>query len=112
MARNDQLIRAVQLATRKLASSGNFDLLMKDVLAICVEAVGATGGTIYLHDGPMQRLRFQHVLPEDVKDKLPVRDIADDFGMAGEAFQARRTVCKDFPPKPESERTPSRWRRV
>lgn len=106
MARNDQLIRAVQVATRKLASSGNFDLLMKDVLAICVEAVGASGGTIYLHDGPTHRLRFQHVLPEDIRDKLPMRDIPDDFGMAGEAFQVRRTICKDFPDKPDSERNP------
>jgi signal transduction histidine kinase len=106
MARNDQLIRAVQVATRKLASSGNFDLLMRDVLAICVEAVGASGGTIYLHDGPTHRLRFQHVLPIDIRDKLPMRDIADDFGMAGEAFQERRTICKDFPEKPDSERNP------
>lgn len=106
MARNDQLIRAVQVATRKLASNGSFDLLMRDVLAICVEAVGASGGTIYLHDGAMHRLRFQHVLPTDIRDKLPVLDIAENFGMAGEAFQSRRTVCKDFPPKPESERNP------
>jgi signal transduction histidine kinase len=103
MDTNDQLIRAVQVATRKLASSGNFDLLMKDVLAICVEAVGASGGTIYLHDAATHRLRFQHVLPEEVADRLPARDIADDFGMAGTAFQTRQTVVKEFPPKPESE---------
>src|SRR4051812_8475163 len=51
METNDQLIRAVQVATKKLASSGKFDVLLKDVLSICVEAVGASGGTIYLHDG-------------------------------------------------------------
>ncbi len=106
MARHDQLIRAVQMATRKLASSGNFDLLMKDVLAICVDAVGASGGTIYLHDEPTHRLRFQHVLPEEIRDKLPVRDIAEDFGMAGEAFQTRRTVCKEFPVKAEADWNP------
>ncbi|PMU87238.1 hypothetical protein, partial [Pseudomonas sp. GP01-A4] len=61
MQKDDRLIRAVQLATRKLASSGNYNLLMKDVLAICVEAVGASGGTIYLHDPASKRLRFQHV---------------------------------------------------
>lgn len=103
MTTHEQLIRAVQMATRKLASSGNFDLLMKDVLAICVEAVGASGGTIYLHDAPCHRLKFQHVLPEDVADKLPVRDIADDFGMAGAAFQSRQTICREFAEKPESE---------
>lgn len=103
MARNDQLIRAVQVATRKLASSGNFDALMLDVLAICVDAVGATGGTIYLHDPAMHRLRFQHVLPSDVREKLPVHDIPDSFGMAGEAFQTQKTVCKEFPVKPQEE---------
>ncbi|AIE88111.1 putative histidine kinase [Fimbriimonas ginsengisoli Gsoil 348] len=91
------------MATRKLASSGNFNLLMKDVLAICVEAVGASGGTIYLHDAAACRLTFQHVLPEDVADRLPVKDIPDDFGMAGAAFQNHSTVCREFPEKPESD---------
>ncbi len=103
MTTNDQLIRAVQVATRKLASSGNFDLLMKDVLAICVEAVGATGGTIYLHDPASHRLRFQHVLPANIADRLPVGDIAEDFGTAGKAFQDRATVTLEFAPKPESD---------
>lgn len=103
MSRNDQLIRAVQVATRKLASSGNFDLLMMDVLAICVDAVGATGGTIYLHESTTHRLRFQHVLPTDIRDKLPGHDIPDDFGMAGEAFQSQKTICKEFADKPECD---------
>ena len=106
MPTNDQLIKAVQVATRKLASSGNFDLLMKDVLAICVEAVGATGGTIYLHEPSSRRLRFQHVVPERIADRLPFRDIADDFGMSGKAFQERQTITRSFEPKPESEWNP------
>jgi len=101
MASREQLIRAVHLATRKLASSGNPDLLLKDVLAICVEAVGASGGTIYLHDAANKRLRFQHVLPEEVAEKLPVKDMAEDYGMAGEAFQTGKTQIRDFEPKPE-----------
>lgn len=101
---HDELIRAVHLATRKLASSGNYDLLMKDVLALCVEAVGASGGTIYLHDPATRRLKFQHVLPESIREKLPARDIADDYGMAGEAFQSRKTFAREFPERPESER--------
>ncbi|MBI3721714.1 MAG: hypothetical protein HY248_04100, partial [Fimbriimonas ginsengisoli] len=63
METSERLIQAVQRATRKLASSGNFDLLLRDVLAICVDAVGASGGTIYLHEPEGKRLRFQHVLP-------------------------------------------------
>jgi signal transduction histidine kinase len=104
METTDQLIRAVQVATRKLAGSGNFDLLLKDVLAICVEAVGATGGTIYIHDPAGKRLRFRHVLPEEIEDKLPQKDVPDDFGMVGTAFQTRTTLCQDFPTKSESER--------
>lgn len=99
MASHEQLIRAVQRATRKLASSGTPDVLLKDVLAICVEAVGASGGTIYLHDAASKRLRFQHVLPEEVADKLPVKDMADDYGMAGEAFQTMKTQIREFEPK-------------
>ncbi|HVL37929.1 MAG TPA: GAF domain-containing sensor histidine kinase [Fimbriimonadaceae bacterium] len=91
MDSTEGLIRAVQLATRKLASNGNFDVLLADVLSICVEAVDSWGGTIYLHDSVSKRLRFQHVLPPEVADKLPVRDIPDDFGMAGRAFQTRQT---------------------
>lgn len=106
METNDQLIRAVQVATRKLASSGNFDLLLKDVLAICVEAVGATGGTIYIHEPDAKRLRFRHVLPEEIEDKLPQKDVADDFGMVGKAFQTRKTMCAEFQPKSDSERNP------
>jgi len=106
MPTNDHLIKAVQVATRKLASSGNFDLLMKDVLAICVEAVGATGGTIYLHEPSTHRLRFQHVFPERIVSLLPFRDIADDFGMSGRAFQARQTITRSFDPKPEDDWNP------
>ncbi len=106
METSERLIQAVQLSTRKLASSGHFDSLLKDVLAICVEAVGANGGTIYLHDAAAKRLRFQHVLPEDIIDKLPSKDIADDFGMAGKAFQTRQTHSVEFEPKPDHARSP------
>lgn len=100
METNDQLIRAVQVATRKLAGSGNFDLLLKDVLGICVEAVGASGGTIYIHDSAAGRLKFRHVLPEEIEDLLPQKDLPDDFGMAGRAFQSRKTVVAEFDEKP------------
>src|SRR5579862_8197979 len=97
MSTQAQLIKAVQSATRKLASSGNFDVLVKDVLSICVEAVGASGGTIYLHEPALKRLRFEHVLPESVLHLLPSLDIPDDFGVAGTAFQTRQTVRKEYP---------------
>jgi signal transduction histidine kinase len=103
MASEDRLIQAVQRATHKLASTGNFNVLMREVLGICVEAVGASGGTIYLHDAAAERLSFQHVIPEDVVDKLPTKDIPHDFGMAGTAFQSMQTVRRDFPDKPKED---------
>jgi signal transduction histidine kinase len=106
MQTNDRLLHAVQLATRKLTGSGDFHALMRDVLGICVEAVGASGGTIYLHDAVERRLRFQHVLPEEVADRLPVKDIAEDFGTAGTAFQSRQSILREFPPKPDEQRNP------
>lgn len=103
---NARLIRAVQLATRKLAGTGDYNALLKDVLAICVNAVGASGGTIYLHDPATERLAFQHVLPPEVEHTLPSKDIPDDYGTAGAAFQSRQTQSRVFPEKPASERNP------
>lgn len=91
MDTNSRLLTAVQLATRKLVSSGSFDRILADVLAICVEAVGAQGGTIYLHDAAKQRLKFRHVLPAEVAEKMPFTDIPDDSGVAGLAFHSRQT---------------------
>jgi signal transduction histidine kinase len=96
METNERLIRAVEQATRTLASSGHIDSLLYDVLAICVKAVGASGGTIYIHDEGRKRLLFRHVIPEEVREKLPVKEIPDDFGVAGEVFQTRKIKITNF----------------
>lgn len=96
MSTRTPLLKAVHLASRKLASSGNFDTLLKEVLDICVEAVGASGGTIYLHDKDKRRLIFRHVLPESVADKLSQKDLPDDYGVVGQAYQTRRTIISHF----------------
>jgi signal transduction histidine kinase len=97
MVSDDRLLGAVQLATRKLASgSAGFDDLLKDVLGICVEAVGSYGGTIYLHDPVRRALVFQHVLPSELRDTLAMRDIPDDYGVAGRVFQTREAVMSEF----------------
>lgn len=100
---NVRLIPAVQQATRRLASKGDIQALLLDMLAISREAVGASHGTIYLHDPETNRLRFQHVLPPEILKKLPVKDIPDDFGVAGQAFQTRKTVRRDYPVKPRED---------
>lgn len=103
---NARLIKAVQLATHTLSGHGEFDSLLKKVLKISVDAVGAEGGTIYLHDPATNRLVFQHVEPPEVEPRLPMKDIADDFGMAGAAFQEKRTLLREIPERPESEHNP------
>ena len=103
---NGRLIRAVQLATHTLAGHGEFDSLLKRVLKISVNAVGAEGGTIYLHDPSTNRLIFQHVEPPEVEPRLPMKDIADDFGMAGEAFHKKKTRLRDVPTRAESDLNP------
>lgn len=96
MDTNERLLRAVQLSARKLVSAGNFDQLLREVLITCIEAVGAFGGTIYLHDPTKGTLRFHHVLPESVANRLPFQEIPDDRGMAGEVFHSRQTVVSTF----------------
>jgi len=105
MDANEQLIRAVEQATRKLASSGQIDTLLFDVLAISVEAVGASGGTIYIHDDVHSRLVFRHVIPEEVMEKLPSKEIADDFGVAGRVFQKREIEISEFPESAAADRS-------
>jgi len=100
----ERLLKAVHLATRKLASLGDMSVVLRDVLSICVEAVGATGGTIYLHDPAAKVLRFRHVLPDDVATKLELRDIPDDYGVAGRVFQTRKVDVSVFPAGGDPER--------
>lgn len=102
MSDGSNLIPAVQRATRTLAQAGDIDRLLRDVLDICVEAVGASGGTIYLHEPSTNRLRFHHVVPEWVKEKLPQLDIPDDYGAAGEAFQSRSVVLQELASTPST----------
>lgn len=97
MSRDATLLQAVRRAARRLASSESYDTLLADVLEICVEAVGAEGGTIYLHDKESRRLQFRHVLPDSVAQTMRHQDIPDDFGVAGRVFQNRRSEVSVFP---------------
>lgn len=96
MDTNERLLRAVQLSARKLVSAGHFDQLLREVLILCIEAVGAFGGTVYLHDPVKRTLRFHHVLPESVASRLPFEEMPDDRGIAGQVFHSRQTVVSSF----------------
>lgn len=98
MSASVSLLKSVHRAARRLASSENFNAILREVLTICVEAVGAEGGTIYLHDKANRRLQFRHVLPDEVAKTLQLQDIPDDFGVAGSVFQSRKTEISNFDP--------------
>ena len=106
MEYQDRLIRAVQTAAHKLSGAEPFEGIMREVLGICCEAVQASGGTLYVHDDAARRLRFRSILPADLAEKLPMQDIADDFGMAGEAFQTRQAICREIPEREEAQWNP------
>ncbi|MBS1705960.1 MAG: GAF domain-containing sensor histidine kinase [Armatimonadetes bacterium] len=103
---NDQapLLAAVHLAARKLTGTGKFDDLLSDVLQICVEAAHANGGTIYLHDKERHCLQFRHVLPREVAERLTFQDIPDDYGVAGQVFQTRKSLISNFAPDDEERK--------
>ena len=90
------LLDAVHLATRKLASSRKLNDVLPEVLSICVEAVGAEGGTIYLHNRGKKTLEFRHVLPESSRAVLQFSDIPEDHGVAGRVFQSRKSEMTHF----------------
>ena len=106
MKKDSRLLDAVHLATRKLATLEDTEIVLRDVLEICISAVGAEGGTIYLHDPATQTLTFRHVLPQEVADKLERMDIPDDYGVAGQVFRsgaAQRSVFQDGPDEAQQE---------
>ena len=97
MDQSARLLDAVHLATRKLASLEDLDVVLQEVLQICVEAVGAEGGTIYIHDPATRTLQFRHVLPREVAANIGMMEIADDIGVAGRVFQTGKVEISAFP---------------
>lgn len=97
MNQTSRLLDAVHLATRKLASLEDLEVVLQEVLGICVEAVGASGGTIYIHDHSTHTLKFRFVLPREVADEIEMWEIADDFGVAGKVFQTRKPEISNYP---------------
>ncbi|GIV03455.1 MAG: hypothetical protein KatS3mg015_2285 [Fimbriimonadales bacterium] len=97
-SRERRLIEAVYRSTKQLAAATSVEETLQEVLRLCVEAVDAAGGTIYIHDPVTRRLLFRHVLPEEVAEKLPIRDIPDDFGIAGRVFHTRKPILGPVSP--------------
>ena len=97
MDQSSRLLDAVHLATRKLASLEDLDVVLQEVLGICVEAVGASGGTIYIHDPSTRTLQFRYVQPKQVAEEIAMWEIADDFGVAGRVFQTGKPEISNYP---------------
>lgn len=94
------LVTAVHLATQKLSSTQSVEETLHDVLELCVEASGAYGGTIYIHDPINRKLVFRHVIPEESAATLKDTHLPDDQGVAGEVFQSGKSVVSVFDGKP------------
>lgn len=88
--REQRLVSAIHLATQKLSTTASVEETLREVLQLCVSASDAFGGTIYIHDPVRKKLVFRHVVPEEVREKLHMTEIADDSGVAGEVFQTRK----------------------
>lgn len=86
-----RLVSAIHLATQKLATTTSVEETLREVLQICINASGAYGGTLYIHDPIRKTLNFRHVIPESVREKLPA-SIPEDYGAAGEAFRTQRAI--------------------
>jgi len=105
MAEFKQLLDAVHLATQKLVSFDDLKEVLHEVLQISVDAVGAYGGTIYLHDPGSKTLRFLHVTPAEIGRKLERLDIPDDYGVVGKVFHSGNTEISSFPAGGDPNRT-------
>jgi len=86
-----RLVSAIHSATQKLATTTSVEKTLHEVLQICVDASGAYGGTIYIHDSLRKTLDFRHVIPESIRQKLPP-SIPEDYGAAGEAFRTQKAI--------------------
>lgn len=104
MVDHSLLLHSIHKAARKLSSSGKQDDVLREVLHICVEAANASGGTIYLHDHDRKVLQFRYVLPEEVALTLELKDIPENFGVAGQVFTSRRSTISTFEPEDEERK--------
>lgn len=91
-----RFLEAVHLATNKLASTADTKTVLREVLEICVQAVGAAGGSIYIHDPASKTLRFLHVIPDEIEKRLERLDIPEDYGVAGEVFQSGKPMISEY----------------
>ncbi len=98
MDQSSRLLDAVHLATRKLASLDDLDVVLQEVLQICVEAVGAEGGTVYIHDPATHTIQFRYVIPGEAAKGIQMWELADDFGVAGKVFQSGKLEITNAPP--------------
>lgn len=96
MAELARLLDAVHLAAQKLASTADTNKVLREVLSICVEATGASGGSIYIHEPSTSTLRFLHVLPEEIERRLERLDIPDDYGVVGQVLQSGKSMINEY----------------
>lgn len=86
MTDEGRLISAIHAITSVLASNPSVDGSLVNILKVCMDAVNASGGTIYLHDPRDRVLTFGYVLPEEMNAQLQGQSFPDTQGVAGSVF--------------------------
>jgi signal transduction histidine kinase len=86
MSQERRLVSAIHAITAGLSSNPSVDSSLESILRVCVEAVDAGGGTIYLHDPHRNELTFRYVLPAAMNEQLLGRSFPDDQGISGAVF--------------------------
>jgi len=84
-------LRAVAAALRQNPSPG---ALAKRTLEIAVEALGATAGSVLLHEPEQRRLVFTHVIgaTPEIEAALQGTSVPDSRGLSGHVLRSGRSV--------------------
>lgn len=90
LQRRERELAAIRQITRALHRRTALDDLEREALAVAVETVDASGGTIYIHDPKKKVLIFRWVMgaTEEITRKLQGMELPDTQGIAGEVFQS------------------------
>jgi signal transduction histidine kinase len=87
LQRRERQIEAVLRITSALHARTELDELARQTLLASVETVGASDGTLYLHEPKEEQLVFTYVIGS-AAEVLIGRKIPDNQGIAGQVFQA------------------------
>jgi signal transduction histidine kinase len=89
LMRRERELDAIHRISRALHGRANLDEMEREALLVSIETIGASGGTIYVHDPKKKVLIFKYVMgaTPEITAKLQGMEMPDDRGIAGGVFQ-------------------------